>query len=189
MIFGEHVTHVPQLIMLNLCLRIQNTVLREALEELLPQAGMCIKENESDAEACLFTLPYQRNVLPSLNFMSLSSPLGVIELLSLLENLPYSQDIKFGHFSLDLREKILKNITKQEEQRLTEKECQLLRFFYQHQGQELSKERLLREIWGYHPDAETHTLETHIYRLRQKLEEDPNVPQVLLNGKEGYWIK
>ena len=90
---------------------------------------------------------------------------------------------------LDLREKILKNLKNNTPQRLTEKEGQLLRFFYQNQGIELSKETLLQEIWAYHPDAETHTLETHIYRLRQKLEEDPNNPEVLLNGKDGYLIQ
>ncbi len=110
-------------------------------------------------------------------------------MLSLLENLPYTQEIRVAHFSLDLREKLLKNVKTQEIQRLTEKECQLLRFFHQNKGKDMSKERLLREIWEYHPEVETHTLETHIYRLRQKLEEDPNVPQILLNSRDGYWIK
>ena len=88
-----------------------------------------------------------------------------------------------------MREKILKNLKTQSLKRLTEKECQLLRFFHQNKGQEITKERLLKEIWDYHPEAETHTLETHIYRLRQKLEEDPNNPEVLLNGKDGYLIQ
>jgi hypothetical protein len=189
MIFRMYVTRAPQLPMLNICLRTHNVILREALEELLPQAGIHVETNESDCAGCLFTPPYEKESLPSLNFMSLSRPLKLIELLALLENLPYTQEIVFAHFSLDLREKILKNLKSQEGQRLTEKECQLLRFFYQYKGQELSKERLLQEIWGYHPDAETHTLETHIYRLRQKLEDDPNAPEILLNGKEGYWIQ
>jgi DNA-binding response OmpR family regulator len=106
-----------------------------------------------------------------------------------LENLPYQQEITFSHFSLDLREKNLKNLKTQKTQRLTEKEVQLLRFFHQNKGQDMAKDKLLKEIWGYHPDVETHTLETHIYRLRQKIEEDPNAPDILLNGKEGYLIK
>ncbi len=175
--------------MLQIYLPIHETILREALEDLLPQAGICIKGDENECDGILFTPPHQRSSsLPSLNFLSLSRPLKFLELLSFLENLPYSQEITFAHFSLDLREKILKNLKTQELQRLTEKECQLLRFFHQNKGQDLSKDRLLKEIWDYHPDAETHTLETHIYRLRQKLEEDPNVPHILLNGKEGYWI-
>ncbi|MBS0271359.1 MAG: winged helix-turn-helix transcriptional regulator [Proteobacteria bacterium] len=175
--------------MLNICLRTHNTVLREALKELLPQAGISLEDNLNDCMGFLYTPPFEKETLPSLNFMSLPHPLKLIELVSFLENLPYTQVILFAHFSLDLREKVLKNFKNQEEQRLTEKECQLLRFFHQYRGQELSKEKLLQEIWGYHPDAETHTLETHIYRLRQKLEDDPNIPQILLNGKEGYWIQ
>jgi hypothetical protein len=175
--------------MLKICLRLQDLLLREALEELLPQAGIDLKDDEKECEGLLFSPPHSGSPLPSLNFLNLPHPLRFLDFLSLLENLPYSQKITFSYFSLDLREKILNNLNTQEAQRLTEKECQLLRFFYQNKGQELSKERLLKEIWDYHPEAETHTLETHIYRLRQKLEEDPNVPHILLNGKEGYWIK
>ena len=175
--------------MLKIQLQIEDLLLLEALEELLPQAGICINGNENESEGLLFTPPYSGGALPSLNFSNLGLPLRFLDLLSLLENLPYSQVIIISHFSLDLREKVLKNLKSQEIQRLTEKECQLLHFFHQHKGQELSKDKLLMEIWEYHPQAETHTLETHIYRLRQKLEEDPNVPQILLNCKDGYWIK
>lgn len=175
--------------MLNLYLKIDEVILGEALEELLPQAGMAIRNAEAECSGLLFTPPEPECSLPSLNFLGLSRPLRFVDLLSHLENLPYTQEIVFAHFSLDLREKILKNCETQEVLRLTEKEAQLLRFFHQNKGQEISRDRLLKEIWEYHPEAETHTLETHIYRLRQKLEEDPNAPQILLNGKEGYWIR
>lgn len=175
--------------MLKIALQIKNSLWLEALQELLPQAGIQLKENEKEAEGIIFSHSCSSGSLPSLNFSSLPQPLRFVEFLSLLENLPYKGDITFAHFSLDLREKTLTNNKTKEVQRLTEKESQLLRFFYHNKGQELSKERLLKEIWEYHPDTETHTLETHIYRLRQKIEEDPNVPQVLLNGKEGYLIK
>ncbi len=179
----------PQFRMLNIYLKIHDITLREALEELLPQAGMCINENESVCEGILFTPPALESSFPALNFSSLSHPLRFLDLLFLLENLAYNQEITFAHFSLDLREKVLKNLNTQELQRLTEKECQLLRFFHQNQGEDLSKERILKTIWEYHPDVETHTLETHIYRLRQKIEVDQNAPQILLNGQKGYLIK
>jgi len=175
--------------MLKLGLRINELTLSDAFEELLPQAGICIKDDENECEGVLFTPPHGGSSLPSLDFTSLARPLRFVDLLSLLENLPYRQEIALAHFSLDLREKLLKNLKTQEVQCLTEKEVQLLRFFHQNKGRELSKDKLLQEIWGYHPEAETHTLETHIYRLRQKLEEDPNTPQLLLNGKEGYWLR
>ncbi|MBA3812942.1 MAG: winged helix-turn-helix domain-containing protein [Alphaproteobacteria bacterium] len=175
--------------MLKIDLQIHEPTLLAALQELLPQAGMCIKENEKEADCLLFTPPSVEGCRPALNFLSLSQPLRFLDLLPLLEGLPYSREITFAHFSLDIREKILKNLNTQESQRLTEKESQLLRFFYQHRGADLSKETLLQEIWAYHPDAETHTLETHIYRLRQKVETDPNNPQIILNGREGYVLK
>lgn len=172
--------------MLKIDLQIHEPILLAALSELLPQAGFCLKENAKDGNCLIFTPPYVEDGRPALDFSSLSQPLRLLDLLSLLEALPYNQEIAFAHFSLDLREKILKNLNTQESQRLTEKECQLLRFFHHHKGEELSKETLLQEIWAYHPNAETHTLETHIYRLRQKVEKDPNNPQIILNGKEGY---
>src|SRR5205823_9594500 len=107
---------------------------------------------------------------------SLPKPMRYLDLLSHLENLPYSQEITFSHFSIDLREKLLRNNITESVFRLTEKECKLLHFLFQNKGREVSKDKLLTEIWSYHPDAETHTLETHIYRLRQKVEVDPNVP-------------
>jgi hypothetical protein len=175
--------------MLKIGLQIGDLCLQNALTELLPQAGIAIQENEKEWDCLLYTPPYERKACPSLNFLSLAQPVNFLNLLHLLEGLPYCQEITFSHFSLDLREKVLKNLKNNTQQRLTEKEGQLVRFFYQNQGVELSKETLLQEIWGYHPEAETHTLETHIYRLRQKLEEDSNNPQIIVNTKEGYILK
>lgn len=174
--------------MLKIGLHIHDPLLLEALQELLPQAGFCIKENKKEWDCLLFTPPYEGDFRPTLDFSSLSKPLSLFDLVSILKGLPYSQDITFAHFSLDLREKILKNLKTQEIQRLTEKECQLLRFFHQHRGAVFLKETLLQELWDYHPDVETHTLETHIYRLRKKVEKDPNNPEIILNNKEGYYL-
>jgi DNA-binding response OmpR family regulator len=175
--------------MLKLCIKVSPSMAAEALKELLPQAGIIIQQHESEADGIVYTPPHPETQLPSLNFEGLSFPIRFLDVLGLLENLPYTQEIKIAHFSLDLREKNLKDNRTNQIQRLTEKECQLLLFFYQQKGREVTKETLLKEIWSYHPDAETHTLETHIYRLRQKIEEDPNVPQILLNCKDGYRVQ
>ncbi len=179
-------TALPQFNTLKLKLQIGEGVLRDALLELLPQAGIYLKEELADCDGILCSSSQAESSLPSLNFSGFPQPIRFLNLLSLLKNLPYSQELNFSHFSLNLREKILKNNKHKQTYRLTGKECQLLHFFYQNEGREISRDILLKKIWEYHPKAETHTLETHIYRLRQKLEEDPAIPQVLVNCREGY---
>jgi hypothetical protein len=53
----------------------------------------------------------------------------------------------------------------------------------------VSREDLLAQVWGYRPDIDTHTVETHIYRLRQKIEADPSVPQILVKAGAGYCLR
>ena len=70
--------------------------------------------------------------------------------------------------------------------RLTEKETAILRFLHRASQQVVSRETLLREVWGYNANVTTHTLETHIYRLRQKIERDPSTAQLLVTESGGY---
>jgi DNA-binding response OmpR family regulator len=69
--------------------------------------------------------------------------------------------------------------------RLTEKETNILKFL-QRAGETVSREVLLHEVWGYNPAVTTHTLETHIYRLRQKIERDPARAEILVTESGGY---
>jgi len=69
--------------------------------------------------------------------------------------------------------------------RLTDKEVQLLRLLAS-SAEPVGRSELLEKVWGYRDDLDTHTLETHIYRLRQKLERDPADPQILLTSEGGY---
>lgn len=70
--------------------------------------------------------------------------------------------------------------------RLTEKETQILQFLLAAGGQTVSRETLLQEVWGYAAAVTTHTLETHIYRLRQKIEADPAAARLLATEPGGY---
>ncbi|RYB02378.1 response regulator transcription factor [Lichenibacterium ramalinae] len=70
--------------------------------------------------------------------------------------------------------------------RLTEKETAILRFLYRAAPQVVGRDVLLREVWGYNAGITTHTLETHIYRLRQKIEDDPAHARVLVTDAGGY---
>ena len=70
--------------------------------------------------------------------------------------------------------------------RLTEKETNILKYLYRAGGQPVAREELLDQVWGYHREANTHTLETHVYRLRQKIEADPSNAALLVTEPGGY---
>ena len=70
--------------------------------------------------------------------------------------------------------------------RLTEKETSILKYLYRAGEKPVSREELLAEVWGYNAGVTTHTLETHVYRLRQKIEPDPANARILLTEAGGY---
>jgi len=70
--------------------------------------------------------------------------------------------------------------------RLTEKETAILRYLYRAGQRPVSRDTLLQEVWGYNSGVTTHTLETHIYRLRQKVERDAANPVILVTEAGGY---
>ena len=73
--------------------------------------------------------------------------------------------------------------------RLTEKETNILKYLYRAQGKPVARDELLSEVWGYNATVTTHTLETHIYRLRQKVEPDPANARLLLTDAGGYRLQ
>ncbi|MBX2806441.1 MAG: response regulator transcription factor [Hyphomicrobiales bacterium] len=70
--------------------------------------------------------------------------------------------------------------------RLTEKETSILKYLYRAGEKVVSRDVLLHEVWGYNAGVTTHTLETHIYRLRQKMEKDPSNAELLITETGGY---
>lgn len=72
---------------------------------------------------------------------------------------------------------------------LTEKERDILLYIYKQAPMPVMRDDLLNAVWGYGDNIETHTLETHIYRLRQKIEKDPSAPQFLKTTDEGYCLQ
>ena len=73
--------------------------------------------------------------------------------------------------------------------RLTEKETSILKYLYRAGAKAVSREELLTEVWGYNAGVTTHTLETHIYRLRQKIEPEPGQTRLLLTDTGGYRLQ
>ena len=72
--------------------------------------------------------------------------------------------------------------------RLTEKETNILKFLYRSTEGVVPRDILLHEVWGYNAGVTTHTLETHIYRLRQKIEPDPSNVRLLVTESGGYHL-
>ena len=70
---------------------------------------------------------------------------------------------------------------------LTEKEIQLIELFL-YSKKPISKDKILSSVWNYSSDADTHTVETHIYRLRKKINEKFLDSKFILNDKEGYYL-
>jgi len=99
-----------------------------------------------------------------------------------------SEDAVFvvGPYTFRPASKLLQDNTKNRRVRLTEKECAILKFLYRAGGRPVPRQVLLNEVWGYNAAVTTHTLETHIYRLRQKIEADPTNASLLLTEGGGY---
>ena len=97
------------------------------------------------------------------------------------ENTQYS----IGNYAFKPNSKILES-NESRSIRLTEKENNILKFLYKNSGNTVSRETLLYEVWGYNSKVTTHTLETHIYRLRQKIEDDPSNASLLITEPGGY---
>jgi DNA-binding response OmpR family regulator len=70
--------------------------------------------------------------------------------------------------------------------RLTEKETSIIKFLFRAGEKTVGRDVLLQEVWGYNAGVTTHTLETHIYRLRQKIERDPSHAEILITESGGY---
>jgi DNA-binding response OmpR family regulator len=73
--------------------------------------------------------------------------------------------------------------------RLTEREAAILKFLYRAGGKPVARQILLNEVWGYNSNVTTHTLETHIYRLRQKIEPNPSETRILVTESAGYRLE
>ena len=93
-------------------------------------------------------------------------------------------EIPIGQYIFRPPIKVLEN--GDEKIRLTEKETNILRFLFSQGDVTVARETLLHEVWGYNAQVTTHTLETHIYRLRQKIESNPSEAKLLLTEDGGY---
>lgn len=91
-----------------------------------------------------------------------------------------------GPYSFKPAAKLLIDEPRNKKIRLTEKETAILKYLYRAGDRMVKRETLLNEVWGYNAGVTTHTLETHVYRLRQKIEPDPARAAILVTDTGGY---
>ncbi|MGB0669946.1 MAG: response regulator transcription factor [Rhodospirillales bacterium] len=91
-----------------------------------------------------------------------------------------------GPYTFQPANKILLDGESNRKVRLTDKEAAILKYLYRAGGKVVGRDKLLDEVWGYNAGVTTHTLETHVYRLRQKIERDPSNAAVLVTEPGGY---
>lgn len=97
--------------------------------------------------------------------------------------------LTFNKYIVRPIKKDIYNQRNQEVVKLTEKEVAIIKHLYKCRDRIVTKNELLQEVWGYSPDVSTHTIETHIYRLRQKVEHEDAEAQLILTEDGGYRLK
>ena len=91
-----------------------------------------------------------------------------------------------GPYTFRPSAKLLTDPSGRKKVRLTEKETAILKYLYRAGDRVIGRDTLLGEVWGYNAGVTTHTLETHVYRLRQKIERDPARAEILVTETGGY---
>ncbi len=121
----------------------------------------------------------------------ITKPLRIAKLIALIRSQLFQigtfDDMQFeiGHLSFEPANKMLFDIDSDRMQTLTEKETTILKFLYQSFPSDMSKAQILAEVWGFQNTVSTHTLETHIYRLRQKIRQLTD-KQLVMTTENGY---
>jgi len=119
-----------------------------------------------------------------------NKPIKVNKLLEIvninfLKNKFFKQsNIKIGKYNLDLNSRVIS--LKDKDLDLTERETNLIIFI--HDKKDVTVKDLQKSVWDYSPDLETHTVETHIYRLRKKMNEVFGDENFIINNDKGYSI-
>ena len=118
--------------------------------------------------------------------ISLSKLIEIINIRFLKKKFNQQADIKLGLYSLNLNSRKIfnENVTLD----LTEKETNII-LFLKNSEKPVTIEKLQKEVWGHNSKLETHTVETHIYRLRKKISDEFKNENFILSSKRGYTIK
>ena len=122
------------------------------------------------------------NNLPS----KLDKIIEKINLAILKKNFASKSNIKIGEYSLDFNSREI--FLQKKKLKLTEQEIKII-IYLEKINEPVKVNKLQKDIWGYSEDLETHTVETHIHRLRKKFENFFNDKKIILSTKQGYQLK
>ena len=122
------------------------------------------------------------NNLPS----KLDKIIEKINLAILKKNFASKSNIKIGEYSLDFNSREI--FLQKKKLKLTEQEIKII-IYLEKIKEPVKVDKLQKDIWGYSEDLETHTVETHIHRLRKKFENFFNDKKIILSTKQGYQLK
>lgn len=157
---------------------------RRTLEQVIVSSGHSV----ATAQDCDLILadPKHPTKLPPTETETLTTPIAPRQLIRMLRSKQLTQALPLGAgWQLDLSTRTLTHAT-QEPIALTEKECALLAALAKVQPHTVTREALLADVWGMSAEIDTHTLETHIYRLRSKLGAASPAPAELLTEGGAY---
>jgi DNA-binding response OmpR family regulator len=181
------------------CLFAQKTQFAAVIiDAVLPDGdghAMCARLRASGASMPIILMNGSNGVAE--DAITLAKPFRLSELMASLrtqlevrakpEAIPVAPEpIRIGPYAFTPEDKALRHGDANQRIRLTEKEAAILAFLHRNGERTVSRQELLTEVWGYHPEVTTHTLETHIYRLRRKIEADPAKACLLITEAGGY---
>ena len=134
----------------------------------------------------------KNNSINSKKIMTVENyPLNLLSLIEkinsnlLMQQFNFQSNINLGDYLLDLNSRIIS--LKNNKLKLTEREIQII-LFLKKQKQPINIDMLQKEVWGYSEESETHTVETHIYRLRKKIKKSFDDQSFIKSDKKGYFI-
>ena len=151
-----------------------------------------IKSNKSNNSIVIVKNKFSNDSIDSKNIIILDNmPIKIIDLIDkintylLKQKYSLQSNLNIKKYKLDLNSRMISN--KEKDLKLTEREIEII-LFLNNQDKPQKIETLQKEVWGYSANLETHTVETHIYRLRKKINEKFNDENFLVSLKDGYKI-
>ena len=181
---------------------LEDEILAEIVrEQLAAMPGLSLGENDVDLVVSRVKTQSQAPHLllggkaeENCEVMSLPLKLGELKdrvryILSGRDKFAQSETIEFLNYTLNTEDGVMTDVETEAQIRLTDKEKSLIMSLYQEDSKSLDRASLLQKVWLYAETAETHTLETHLYRLRQKLEEGFGLTDLIVTKDGIYTLK